>query len=95
MNQLDIYFISLEKEKENILNFFKSFKQKNIKLNYSFDPPDSVYIVDRNFPSFYIYHNDEMISCSSHLNDLRKKISYAKCYILFKQKKFPHPKNVF
>ena len=67
MVQLDIYFVNLDNQKKNIINFFQTYSHKNILLNYSFDIPKNIFIKDYNIPSYYIYYKDEMIKCSSKL----------------------------
>jgi len=87
MNTLNIYFVNLQEKRQYLINFFSSYEKSNILLKPSFNIPSDIKVIDNNIPSFYIYHNKEFICCSSKLKYLKKKISNAKCYILFKQNK--------
>ena len=93
MNTLNIYFIKNYKNKKKILHCLNSFKSNNFIINCFFNKPKNIKIYDSDIPSFYICNNKKLICYSSKLNHLRKKICYAKCFLLFKNKKFIYNKK--
>lgn len=93
MHTLNIYFIKNYKNKKKIIDCLNSLKSDNFLIQYFFNQPKNIKTFDPHIPSFYIYNNDNLICYSSKLNHLRKKISYAKCFLLFKNKKFIYNKK--
>jgi hypothetical protein len=84
---IDIFCINLESSKKHVMELLKDYPySKNFPINIFFNEiPEYVNIIDKEFPSFYIYYNQKKILSSAHLSKLVKSIDYTRNYIMLKE----------